>query len=881
MKTDTWRYAVGSSIVVAVLLLSQGTIMSAPNSEGHRHPSLAAASFPFRDGFEAGTLGGDWTAVTTNDGRVEIGSSYAYTGTYSLMLDDSHTDAVYSTAAAILTIDLSGQTEVELDFWWREFDDDNHGQDGVFISDDDGANWHQAFSFNNGPYFWRHQIVDLDEEAGANGLTLNDHFQVKFQFYDDDGIPEDGYAIDEVRVRAPAVPIPASFPYHDGFESGELGAEWVNEFTYEGRVEVGSYDAYSGTYSLMLDDSRTDTVYSTAAAILTIDLSGQTEVELDFWWREFDDDNHGQDGVFISDDDGANWHQAFSFNNGPYFWRHQIVDLDEEAGANGLTLNDHFQVKFQFYDDDGIPEDGYAIDEVRVRAPAVPIPASFPYYDGFESGELGAEWVTEFTYEGRVEVGSSYAYSGTRSLMLDDSRTDTVFSTAAAILTVDLSGQTDVMLDFWWREFLDEDHGEDGVFISDDDGANWHQAFSFNGGPYTWQRQVIDLVAAAAANGLTLNDHFQVKFQFYDDDEIPEDGYAIDEVQMRLNAAPTLFWPGDTNYEQDGLHPESGDVGDDYVYRILYVDVDGDLPDYVRVHIERGGTAIVGVPFTMTCEIGDYSAGVLCSYTKTGLEVGDDYVYYFVAQDDRGNPAVPTTVIDAPDVTITYRAFLPLVFKSAGPPAASPILDPIDNPEGHYSYTLTWSAVQRATRYVLEEDDDVSFFSPNTVYSGPATSTVVLVEDVGTYHYRVRAENAFGESGWSNIESTAVTVAPPPCPQAGSWSGYTDQAYSITFAVADTPDCEVTTLKITARLDCIFNPNDLVYTVEYLYAEEIVARAFEYTLSQPNHSERVGGDFTSQTAAEGQWYFYVPDPSFPIAGRFCIGSGSWSATYSP
>ena len=45
--------------------------------------------------------------------------------------------------------------------------------------------------------------------------------------------------------------------------------------------------AYSGTYSLLLDDSVNDTIYSYAAAILAIDLSGQTQVELDFWWREY------------------------------------------------------------------------------------------------------------------------------------------------------------------------------------------------------------------------------------------------------------------------------------------------------------------------------------------------------------------------------------------------------------------------------------------------------------------------------------------------------------------------------------------------------------------------------------------------------------------
>ena len=43
--------------------------------------SLSVASFPFYDGFESGTLGSDWTISTTNQGRVQVSSSYRYTGT--------------------------------------------------------------------------------------------------------------------------------------------------------------------------------------------------------------------------------------------------------------------------------------------------------------------------------------------------------------------------------------------------------------------------------------------------------------------------------------------------------------------------------------------------------------------------------------------------------------------------------------------------------------------------------------------------------------------------------------------------------------------------------------------------------------------------------
>jgi hypothetical protein len=199
--------------------------------------SPALAAFPFYDGFESGTLGDDWTISTTNQGRVRVAdSSYSFSGTYSLLLDDSLNDSVYSIAAAILTIDLSDQSQVDLDFWCHDFNDVTHPDDGVFISDD-GTTWHQVLDLDSIPSFYRHYIIDLDAEATSAGMTLNDHFLIKFQFYEDDPVPGDGFAIDEVQVRAPPVIVPAAFPYHEGFEAGSLGDEWLTDFTNEGRVQ--------------------------------------------------------------------------------------------------------------------------------------------------------------------------------------------------------------------------------------------------------------------------------------------------------------------------------------------------------------------------------------------------------------------------------------------------------------------------------------------------------------------------------------------------------------------------------------------------------------------------------------------------------------------
>ena len=858
--------------------------------DGKGHDSLASsaiASFPFYDGFESGSLGDDWTIYVTNQGQVQVSSDHPYAGIYSLLLDDSVYDNTYSFAAAILSIDLSGQTEVELDFWWDEFNDEYHAADGVFISDDGGTSWEIALLLSDNPTTWRHQVLDLDAIAQDRGLTLNSQFQIKFQFYDDDYIPNDGFAIDEVRVRPPPVPTPASLPFYDGFETGALGESWITTFTKEGRVQVSSDHPYAGIYSLLLDDWEYDGIYSTAAAILAVDLSGQTEVELDFWWDEFNDEYHAEDGIFISDDGGTSWETALLLSDNPTTWRHQVLDLDTIAQDRGLTLNSQFQIKFQFYDDDYIPNDGFAIDEVRVRPPPVPTPASFPFYDGFESGSLGESWITTFTKEGRVQVSDAYAYAGTYSLLLDDWEYDGIYSTAAAILAVDLSGQSKVNLDFWWREFSDEYHVEDGVFISDDGGASWSRLLLLSDNASSWQHQVVDLAAAAQSKGLELNDQFRIKFQFYDDDYIPNDGFAFDEVQLRANIAPTLVWTGVSHYEQDGLHPESGDTGDNFAYRIKYSDADGDEPAFVRVHIEKGGQPIMDSPFAMNCEDGEYAEGVICSYSHAGLAAGEDYTYYFTAQDENGNNAAATPILDAPDVAQSSKAYMPLVIRLTPPPEAAPILDPISNPEGHYKFTLQWSAVEYASRYILEQDVLQTFTNPQVVYEGSRTSTEISVRQAGTYYYRVKAENPSGSSDWSNVESVNVTATPPSCPQAGAWAGTTDQGSPISFKVSDSPTCEVESLTIMVQLHyCAIVGNEIVLTKVFEGAE-ISDLQFEFDQQYYdircgiNCREKVDGEFTSETEAKGSWYFYICNEASLFPGRFCFDSGSWTASYKP
>jgi hypothetical protein len=109
----------------------------------------------------------------------------------------------------------------------------------------------------------------------------------------------------------------------------------------------------------------------------------------------------------------------------------------------------------------------------------------------------------------------------------------------------------------------------------------------------------------------------------------------------------------------------------------------------------------------------------------------------------------------------------------------APVLHAIDNADGDGSYTVSWSEVSAASAYTLEEDDNASFSSPSTAYTGPSTSAPLTGRDVGTYYYRVRASTSSTTSPWSNVQSVAVTESPVG-PLPGHYTGTPSLSFDVT-----------------------------------------------------------------------------------------------------
>ncbi len=93
-------------------------------------------------------------------------------------------------------------------------------------------------------------------------------------------------------------------------------------------------------------------------------------------------------------------------------------------------------------------------------------------------------------------------------------------------------------------------------------------------------------------------------------------------------------------------------------------------------------------------------------------------------------------------------------------PPHTPNLEDPGEVDSDGNYLVTWNSGIFAFGFILQEDITPSFDSPNTIYNGSGLVIEVKHRFDGTYFYRVKAYNDFGESGWSNIVDIIVDLLP-------------------------------------------------------------------------------------------------------------------------
>jgi subtilisin family serine protease len=157
------------------------------------------------------------------------------------------------------------------------------------------------------------------------------------------------------------------------------------------------------------------------------------------------------------------------------------------------------------------------------------------YYDGFESGAFGPEWVTWSDYAGRIQVTGSNGPIGSYHVTMD-SEVDDSLSHCSMTLTIDLSTADSCFLTFMFKEFSDESDPGDVVSISED-GVTFYDVYSLSGSS-SYEAKMIDLDEVAANNGIALTSDFRIRFAWEDNYPIPTDGFAFDEITIETGNPP-------------------------------------------------------------------------------------------------------------------------------------------------------------------------------------------------------------------------------------------------------------------------------------------------------------------------------------------------------
>jgi titin len=144
--------------------------------------------------------------------------------------------------------------------------------------------------------------------------------------------------------------------------------------------------------------------------------------------------------------------------------------------------------------------------------------------------------------------------------------------------------------------------------------------------------------------------------------------------------------------------------------------------------------------------------GTGTTFSDTGLTPSTSYSYEIIATDAAGNPSSPSNVGSATTL--------------AGAPAAPSGLVATAASATQINLSWTNNATNQSGFKVERSPDGVTFAQIGTTGATITTYSDSPLAPVTTYFYRVRATNASGDSGYSNVSSTATLAdtTPPSAP---------------------------------------------------------------------------------------------------------------------
>lgn len=174
------------------------------------------SSVPYSTGFETGALDASWTETNSQTtGEVAIfttgvlvwsgQTAYSHTGTYFMGMHNANPGGAYNLNTANLHLDMAGESDYRLNFWWAEWNEETEPEDGLYISDDGGATFTKVLNLNGASYtdLQYYQFnMSLDSINTVHGLSFGANYIIRWQQYDNYYFAggNDGFLVDDISV---------------------------------------------------------------------------------------------------------------------------------------------------------------------------------------------------------------------------------------------------------------------------------------------------------------------------------------------------------------------------------------------------------------------------------------------------------------------------------------------------------------------------------------------------------------------------------------------------------------------------------------------------------------------------------------------------------
>jgi len=456
-------------------------------------------------------------------------------------------------------------------------------------------------------------LLECDDNSGNANMpyisidSVNPGDTIYIRFWNDSLSIEGLFSI---CVYEPGTGQFASLPYYTGFENG-LDQYWdtMSSNSY-GRIRIDSiHGPHSGNYHLLMDVSFQDN-YSLNAALLRLNLSGEKNVQLRFWFKTFLDENHNEDGIFFSNDGGANYEKIYTLTGNYPGWTQLLLNLDELTAAVGLAFTESSVIKFQQYDNWDIDSDGFAFDDISIHSfDTSYCYASIPYETDFENGMDSCWFTSTSSPSGRIRITPEFSSHSGINALANDVVSNGDLCINVSRLHIDMSGQSDAIMSYWIKEFGDEDHPEDGIYFSDNRGMTYTKVLNFYGNYKNWTKTYLPVSDIAAYYGLQLNHKFVISFVQYDNWGLTSDGFLFDDIRINTDSLNAML-----EVRPDSLF-FSTDTGTIQTHDIYVKNIGTDT---ARVHLAQIPGAYTALPSSFDLASGD-SIMVNISFAPTNL----------------------------------------------------------------------------------------------------------------------------------------------------------------------------------------------------------------------------------------------------------------------